>query len=253
MDTDQAAILATKVFDAEDQARFIPLSGDRNPVHVSDGGPGGGTPIVHGIHVVLWCLDVVAQQSFCPPHPRGLNARFLKPVHVGDAVSIWLVRRGVADISLRAEVEGTVVATLKVSFVDRAKPMTLPRAPAGSRWLLDRAPRDLRLEEMAGQTGGGAILISAADLAQQFPAAAAWAEPVRLVGLTAVSYLVGMECPGRRAMFAALGVDFVPADGPPEINYAVSEVDERFRLMRMRVEGAGLAGTAEALVREPDL
>jgi NAD(P)-dependent dehydrogenase (short-subunit alcohol dehydrogenase family) len=88
-------------------------------------------------------------------------------------------------------------------------------------------------------------------MARQFPAAAAWVEPSRLLGLAALSYLVGMECPGLHSIFATAAVNFVPQHEPSAIDYAVTTADERMNFVQMRIDGAGLAGTVEAFARQP--
>lgn len=256
METDLQAVLASKTFSAADQERFASLSGDRNPMHmdpVAARRTQAGAPVVHGMHLVLWCLDALARRAFCPSRPRALQARFMKPVYVGDTPALRLVRHAADEVSLRIEIAGTTLATLRISFAGCTAPATPTPSRGDNRQASEdgRAARELGLQEMAGRAGLVRGAATAEAVAEAFPAAAAWAEPSRVAGLAALSYLVGMECPGLHSIFGTLAADFVPAPESPGIGYAVTEVDERFRLVRMQVNGHGLAGTVEAFMRHP--
>jgi acyl dehydratase/NADP-dependent 3-hydroxy acid dehydrogenase YdfG len=256
MTSDLPAVLASKTFSTEDQERFADLSGDRNPMHmdpVAARRTQAGAAVVHGMHLVLWCLDVAARQGLRRPDPRALQARFMKPVYVGDTPSIRLVRRTTDDVSLRVEIDGTTLATLRVSCADPpARPAVEHRHGGAGHAMEDRpAARELDLGDIPGRSGLVRGATTAHAVAAAFPAAADWIEPSRIRGLASLSYLVGMECPGLHSIFGTLSVDFVPVPDAAGIDYAVTEIDERFRLVHMRIEGCGLAGTVQAFLRHP--
>ncbi len=212
-----------------------------------------GAAVVHGIHLVLWCLDAMARQGSLLPDPRALQARFMKPVYVGDTPSIRLLRRTADEASLRVEIDGTTLATLRIAFADLPARADAKQSHRGGAQTLQerRQPLELDLGDMPGRHGLVRGAATAHGVAEAFPAAAAWIQPPRLLGLAALSYLVGMECPGLHSIFGTLAVDFVPVPDAPNIDYHVTEIDPRFRLVRMQVEGRGLAGTAEAFLRHP--
>lgn len=256
MEVDDRAILASKTFTADDQELFARLSGDRNPMHldpIASRRMLTGAPVVHGMHLVLWCLEELARRRVLPPRPSSLQALFTKPVYVAETASIRLVRIGDEQISLRVEVAGTQTAVLRISFAGRAPSTTAacPRVDNVGTRDLGHAPRVLRFEELAGRGGTVCCSTTASDMARQFPAAGTWVEPVRLLGLAALSYLVGMECPGLHSIFGSITLDFVPQHELSSIDYAVTTTDERMNLVQMRIDGAGLAGTVEAFARQP--
>ncbi|HUN45567.1 MAG TPA: MaoC/PaaZ C-terminal domain-containing protein [Stellaceae bacterium] len=253
MDTTPSDVLASHTFRAEDQERFARLSGDRNPLHmdpIAARRTQAGAPVVHGMHLLLWSLEALARRNDrATPPPQALEARFLKPVYAGDTPSVRLSRPDAAGWSLHIEIAGVTLATVRLTFAERSSapaPLDIDREPPEHL----RMPRELRLEEMAGRAGGIPFAASAAAVAEPFPAAAAWIGAGRLRGLAALSYLVGMECPGLHSLFSSLTVDLAPMDRQ-EMIYAVTEIDDRFRLVRLRIAGAGLAGIVEAFARRP--
>ena len=250
--TPPSDVLARHTFRAEDQERFARLSGDRNPLHmdpIAARRTQAGAPVVHGMHLLLWCLEALARRNDrVTPPPRALETRFLKPVYVGDTPSVRLLKPDAASWSLRIEIAGVALATVQLSFAERAPAAAPLRAERELPELL-RMPRELRLEEMARRAGGIPFAASPAAVAELFPAAAAWIGAERLRGLVALSYLVGMECPGLHSLFSSLAVDLTPVDRQ-EMGYTVTEIDDRFRLVRLRVGGSGLAGIVEAFARQ---
>ena len=70
-------MLASRTFTEADQIRFADVSGDRNPMHldaVKARRTQAGLPVVHGVHLLLWALDVLAREeprAFADAAPEG--------------------------------------------------------------------------------------------------------------------------------------------------------------------------------------
>ena len=86
-----------KRFTKQDQDDFARWSGDYNPLHVDAGFAARtypGSPVVHGMHLVLWALD---QWCRCNPDEAlsGFRVTFKKPVVIGDLAQLhYRVQRG---------------------------------------------------------------------------------------------------------------------------------------------------------------
>jgi acyl dehydratase/NAD(P)-dependent dehydrogenase (short-subunit alcohol dehydrogenase family) len=256
MDAADPTLLATKSFSTADQELFARFSGDRNPMHMDPMAARRtqmGAPVVHGMHLVLWCLDRIASQPSFAARPSGVQARFQKPVYVGETACIRLGRRTDQDVTARIEVAGTLAASVRISFVERAEPAAPARANSNSSEApaLAGSPRELRFGDLAGRSGAVGCAATASDTAKHFPAATAWLGTDRVLGLATLSYLVGMECPGLHSIFGTATVELAPSSGAPVIDYTVTTADERVNLVRMSINGAGLTGTVEAFARLP--
>jgi NAD(P)-dependent dehydrogenase (short-subunit alcohol dehydrogenase family) len=85
-----------------------------------------------------------------------------------------------------------------------------------------------------------------------FPHAAAVIGSGRVAAIALLSRLVGMICPGLHSIFAAFAIDLIETprhhDG---FWFRVSGTDERFRMVRMTVSGAGVSGSVQAFLRSP--
>jgi acyl dehydratase len=86
---------SSKVFTTADQLQFAQLSGDHNPMHMDDVAARrtpAGAPVVHGMHVVIWALDLIAEKQ---PDSEidSVSVRFARFVYLDDPVELRLVQR----------------------------------------------------------------------------------------------------------------------------------------------------------------
>ena len=91
--SDEQVMLAERTFTEADQTRFAAISGDRNPMHldaVLARRTQAGVPVVHGVHLLLWGLDVLARAEPVLPPMRRLKAHFKQFVAVDETVAVAL-------------------------------------------------------------------------------------------------------------------------------------------------------------------
>ena len=91
-----AVDLDTLEFTAERQTEFAALSGDWNPLHVDpvfSRRTQGGAPVVHGMNILVLCLDALAKH--CPnlSVPAQVAAQFVRPIYSGDRARIVLAKQ----------------------------------------------------------------------------------------------------------------------------------------------------------------
>jgi hypothetical protein len=239
-------------FQDDDQHLFARMSGDFNPMHmdpVAARRTPAGEPVVHGMHAVLWALDILARDAglgalvsiavvlnrFIPLN-CSVAIRVTQPA--GDMLSAEIVSEDIAMISLR----------LKLGQCDRA---------AAPDRFLDLPPAEMTsaLEEPMDLKGARGWLSPASDaqeLTAAFPALAEAIGVERVIGLALLSTLVGMVCPGLHSIFSSFQVDLT--DGVlarAGIGFRVSVTDPRFRIVRMEIGGSGIQGKVSALMRMP--
>jgi hypothetical protein len=245
--------LAARTFAMADQTRFAALSGDRNPMHldpvVARRTP-AGAPVVHGVHTLLWALDVLARSDAGKKPVRRLIARFKRFIAVGEAVAIAATKRTEASAWLDLSVSGLTSAQIAVDFGD---PVPMADAPSGETICAPATALDLAFDEMDGLAGRLAFATPPEALAAMFPAASDWLGPRRLAALAATTLMVGMVCPGLHSMFSSLIVDACDEPKPQDdhLGFRVIRTDPRFRMVRMSVAGGGWAGAVEAFARLP--
>jgi len=230
------------------------LTGDYNPIHLDEivaRRTQAGAPIVHGIHALLWLLDVIAAR-----HPEigvlaSLNVRFAEMIYVGDRAEAE-IRKLTAD-TLRARVCADGIEMIGLSAKRGAVECTTRRL-AVSAGLISRptVPRELALQDIEGQSGRIAFAAGAAALEREFPHAARLLGPTRLAAIGSSTALVGMIVPGLHSVYGGLELRFTrDPDTADELRFRVTSVDRRFRRVLLAVEGGGLEGVVEAYCRVP--
>ena len=78
-----------KDFSMQDQIDFASLSGDYNPIHVSEKESiktHAGQPIVHGVHLVLWALDALKIEF---DKSTILEIKFISQVNLNERFRIF--------------------------------------------------------------------------------------------------------------------------------------------------------------------
>ncbi len=242
---------AQKHFEATDQARFAEASGDWNPMHMDPLAARRtqmGAPVVHGMHLVLSCLDSFSQTSNAPTSLSGISVQFLKPVFVGETPSF--TASSLDPLKLTAQVEGVKVMTLGLTPGPGEKfpsPSHDPATPAQGV----RIPKDKSFGEIEKATGVTGRIVLSDRPEKLFPNAARWIGNNRVNALAAFSALVGMECPGLHSIFVGLNVRLTADDPSDHLEYAVLSTDDRFRRVKMSLRGGGWEGAADAAVRKP--
>jgi len=133
--------LAARTFDMADQRRFAKISGDRNPMHldaVAARRTPAGAPAVHGVHLLLWALDVLARTGVGKQLVRRLTVCFKRFVLVGEAVAITAAKQTEASVWLDLSVSGLTSAQIAVDF---GEPGPAAGAPSGDRTPAQRNQR----------------------------------------------------------------------------------------------------------------
>lgn len=235
--------LGTKTFAMNDQWSMAQWSGDRNPMHVDEIVARRlitGLPVVHGVHVALEALSRWGERAGAPCN--SMRAEFSKPISVGDVVMFSSQQQGAVTV-LQAKVDGAIHMSLALGAA--AAPTTpdlgleAERLPWGDQPLDDSPGAWLdRTCELPAVHG---------DLASvQRAASVIGADGIHLLGQ--LSTLVGMGCPGLHSIFSSF--ELHRSDARDKGRFRVVKFDNRFRLMRIAIQGAW-RGEVRAFVRSP--
>jgi acyl dehydratase/NAD(P)-dependent dehydrogenase (short-subunit alcohol dehydrogenase family) len=247
--------LARKTFDYEAQRQFAALSGDHNPMHLdalAARRTQAGAPVVHGIHLLIWALDVFAARHQATSAPlRSLQVRFSKFVYVGETADVFLIEEKPLAAKLSISVEGTSVCVVTIE-VGELSPASGGRLDALAAISVPPAPHEIQFENMDRLAGRLAHAAAPGAFTALFPAATAWLGASRIAGLATTSCLVGMVCPGLHSIYSSLSAEFHKHDDPTAaLSFQVTNTDSRFRRVRMSISGCGLSGTINSFARMP--
>lgn len=243
--------LARRVITEESHQQFATLSGDLNPLHVDREAAKSMPPgqrLAYGMDMLLWALDSLETQHSLPERLARVRVRFTKWVFLEDEIELHPSSGAKAD-SYDLTVRDTTVASfdLLAGDLQSAELPECSHAPAERR----QNPNGLLLHELQGHSGAVAVA-SRTHAAEMFPALADRFGTQWLGECATCSYIIGMEAPGLYSMSMKYDLEFYAS--PREsacMHFKVMAADERFRKIRIAVQGAAIAATLEAMVREP--
>jgi hypothetical protein len=252
--SDPAPAIAQRHFTLDDQLRFAAMSGDYNPIHVDPlkaRRTQAGSPVVHGIHLLLWSLDALTARDA----DRSLlivKASFQKFVYLDETIDLVTTKRTDEQIELAITAGGVARMVFTVRFGTRG-PCPPPTDDIGTALDLGETPLELDIEEMKGRHGHIPFAARLADAEAMFPALAATIGAQRVAAIAATTCLVGMAYPGLHSIYSGLSLtlgDPAPA-ARDRLAFAVTGLHPRFRTLDLAVEGGGVSGTIATLVRRP--
>ena len=140
-------------FNLEDQQAFARLSGDTNPLHLDPVAARRlifGEAVVHGVHGLLWALDLLFEEEDGPVELTRLAAAFESPLGLDRPVfgAVVLRARGSADLELR-DVDDRRVSLIKAAW----SPAGGDPSPPGDGLPASGTPRVLHAENAAHLEG----------------------------------------------------------------------------------------------------
>jgi len=235
----QSQTLGRHLFTATDQQDYGRLSGDHNPMHIDAMAARrllSGRLVVHGMHTATLLLERwLAHGGHVP---ATLRCDFSQPINVGD--ELVMAAEGTRPVCLLARVGDLPCTILRLD--DEAPPVTALDT-GGEDFSSLAAP--LAHPPASWFERCGRVRLSDGDGASMFPHL-----QLRLGGeaaraLAALSYIVGMVCPGLHSIFSSFELRWGTGD---ELNFRVDKVDPRFRLVSVTFTGA-LNGSFRAFVR----
>jgi len=248
--------LATRTFETEDQHLFADLSGDINPIHldpIAARRSQAGGVVVHGIHAALWALDKLVQTGVLIEEIVSLKVQFTNFIEIGKQVDLVLLSQ--EDKSIRAVLcrgklttislfitLGTRHGNIRTEVPDNAPTVSVSDQPANFT----------QLAEMVQLSGWLEIPASANKIERYFPNIASAIGSFRVWAIALLSRLVGMICPGLYSLFGGFTLELVDCSRQQDrMGFQVSDIDERFRMVRINVSGAGIDGVVQAFLRWP--
>ena len=210
--------------------------------------------MVHGIHAVLWALDKLAENGMVTEEVRGVKVQFTKFIYVASTVMLNLHHRDEKSIKAELVVGGLTTTILTLTF-GTSKQTCEIALPGVSERVVEREPAILiNLKEAAAQSGWMDVNRALTRSEGQFPHADSAIGARRVAAIAVLSTLTGMVCPGMYSLFAAFAIDLVENSNHKDaVGFSVSETDERFRMIRMNVSGAGIRGSVQAFLRWPPI
>ena len=244
------ADLGSRTFTAADQRAFAALSGDWNPLHVDAVTARRtlfGTPIVHGVHVLLWALERWLAGRSGQVGLVRLRASFRKPAFVDRSVVARVRTDARNDAHLEVRADDGLALDLAIEL---GAPASESRDVAIGRWDDPVAPDERTLADVEHAHGEVALAIDPGLARQMFPICMATLGTAAVAELLAITRVVGMHAPGLHSLFAGLTLEAHPTPGSA-LRFEVVDARAKYSIVPVRVHGPTWRGTLDTFYRPP--
>ncbi len=238
-------------FTLSDQDRFAQLSGDYNPLHMDPIAARRylyGSPVVHGVHALLWALDCWLGNDPEPVNLSAIQVSFLRaiPLEVQIDCSVTCEQPDRVQIELRCE--GSVSTRIAVGVDPSGQQQSRPGLDTG---LPDRQiPNDLSADEIERDSGRLDLYFHVETAAKLIPHLIKQIPSLQVAVILSTSRLVGMKCPGLHSLYSGLSLVSVRNDScENRLEYEVTKLDRRFSSVLMQVTAPGMSGSIQAFQR----
>ena len=211
-----------------------------------------GDQVVHGVHILITGIEY--WQNDNDLLPVSISCSFDNPVSIGDNVTFTQRSRREHDFVVEAVVRGLVCSRIVITAAPKMDQNRLGAAASGNKCNSDEVMIDRLsgpLDEAPGYHRNKVYLVrlSEADLSKQFPRLYRYFGKRRIAAILALSYFVGMVCPGLHSIFSTVDLTLTEdTQANHRLAFRVDEYDERFRLFDISVTGC-IYGRIKAFLR----
>jgi NAD(P)-dependent dehydrogenase (short-subunit alcohol dehydrogenase family) len=204
------------------------------------------------VHTLLWALNALIARHPDLPSPSAIRADFRSFLGVGRTAVLGEMQ-GFPNSRFTVLSGNLAVMMVELRFGAHARDSATighaDTAPAAAGPAIDH-----RMGDVVGMTGSVAPVADDEAARGRFPHACTWLGSARVQGLLCSTRLVGMICPGLHSIFNGLNLRMVAPDGEDGLlRYSVISTDQRFRRVKMDVQGSGIAGVLTTSLRAPPL
>ena len=248
-------LLASRIFTSADQQWFASISGDSNPIHMDSIAARrtlAGVPVVHGVHNMLWALNIVAAAHPELPIPTSLRASFDRFVSLGETVTVVVSSMDANQLRVSVTSNGTSVMRVSIFVSAECLPEPSSDLPANGTSISVSEPVDLNMSEMASPSGLVPYATDFSIVQSAFRDVSRWLGVARVADLAGCTRIVGMVCPGLHSIFHGLNIQLTQQHfRRAGVSFRVASTDVRFRRLVLDVAGTGIQGTLTTTARPP--
>ena len=249
--------IGEKSFSDEDQQLFASVSSDRNPMHMDPIAARRlmtGRQVVHGIHVLITAIEY--WQNNNNAYPIAISCSFDNPVSVGDQVIFTQESRKENDVTLEARVNGLlcsqiIITTARERIPGKSSSDSIDSEPGKEICVRNSLGSPLDEEPAFHLTKKYLVGLNDADFSVNFPRSYRYFGKQCFAAIPALSYFVGMICPGLHSIFSSLSFDLNHnSPSADRLVFSIRKYDARVHLFDISFEGC-IRGRLKAFSRPP--
>ena len=239
-----------RIFTSDDQLAFAKLSGDFNPLHTNPVLARRllfGRQVIHGLHALLWSMDLYLKTHKQPMELVTVKANFQTGIGIGQRVNCIYNTPDKYRVEIKLAVDNSTAAWIQMRFnpLGQQPTITLPAASEKPEKCRQRS-----LNEVVAASGNIPLYLDTDYAALLFPNCLRVLPPIQVAILLATTRLVGMECPGHHSIYSGLNLAFdSTGTSMAKLSYQVTDCNRRLALLSMNVEAPWVKGEIKAFFR----
>ena len=247
-------MMIKRKFSIDDGQFFAECSGDYNPIHVDpiiSRRLMFGQPIAHGLHVVLWALDVWYADKKQNIELVSLNVSFPKGIVLEKTTVYKLVKDNDVESIIEVSQKNIICAKIKI----KAKQNQRDNLVVISSGCIDdfppkELPTDLKFDELKDASGILLQYLKEDKFSKVFPNVFKNLSKHYIATLLSSTRVIGMHCPGLNSLFSSLEFSFESNDYKENsLKYSVSKVDDRFNMLFIDLSASNFEGKIRTFMR----
>lgn len=243
------------IFTDADQAIFAQLSGDYNPLHMDPVYSRRlmfGKTVVHGVHALLWAIDVWLERKQVPVYICALRVDFTAPIGVNEPIHANVIKESNDEVKLHVLTSAAKALQIHVKFTTAPLGRLNEGSPVNPGYPDKRACNEIAVNDIPACSGSIKLHLDSTMARRLFPSAERYLPAIQIAELIATSLIVGMVCPGMNSLYSGFALTFSQVIGTSEeMAFKASEVDERFSSFTINVTGPTASGKLRVFYRPP--
>jgi len=231
------SLIGEKIFYKKDQIKFLKLSLDYNQAHrfnVKKNQFKSKKTVVHGVNILLNAIEFILNVTVKKIY--NINCSFFRPIFLNEKVKFYFYNDG-KDSFIEVENDKKEIC-VKIFLVFIKSKKSNPSLLRGISNKIVRSRKNINSSPMSFLNKKFKIKLFKNKKFLEFPRVTNIYGNILCDAICAVSYFIGMKCPGEKAIFTNIKFDLEVIR--KNLNYLLFDIcryDDRFRLFSIKVDG----------------
>ena len=239
-------LLGTKKFYNKLQKKFIDFSGDKNPIHLCQNYSRKtiyGQILVHGIHAVLWSLELLTRKKI---YFNNLDIRFLRPIFLKEKIFFYWNNKNNEIIIKNANAVLCKIIITKTKKVEKSADLLILNKTLetpSDKTIKDIEKLKCKKKNLSYKSVSEKIENSFSNLEKIYGLSFVYE-------VSTLSYIVGMEVPGLNSLFVSTKIKLKSNNKLLKRSYSVSYIEKRVGLVNLNFFGKTIESNIQTILRQ---
>lgn len=228
-------LIGSKFFSKEEQKNFNINSSDYNPAHIFNlkkNQFNTHKPVVHGINILLTSLELYLQKTKIKS--ATIDCSFLKPIYLNKIVKFYKYKKNKNENFIEIKSNGSTCAKI---FISKSEKYAEKRSLKKIKFTILKKKNRLYTNPLNLVNKTFKINLDKKKHIQNYPSVKKNFGELFYKSMLAVSFFIGMVCPGKYAIFTSLKFKMRKNEKKKYLLFNVKHYDSRIHLFNILASG----------------